>query len=79
MGIPIDDEPLEPTDEARAGPVSRPPEKVTYGEVSPGDSADQMHEVSPGWTIGRRSSDPEVAEGDAIDQAMSVPVEDADI
>ena len=79
MGILIDDEPLEPTDEARVGPAPRPPEKLTHDEVSPGDSADQMHEVSPGWTIGRRTSDPEVAEGDAIDQAISVPVDDADI
>jgi hypothetical protein len=83
VGIPIDDdEPLEPTDDERVTPAGlRPDEGYDEGspdEVSPADAADQRHEVSPGWRIGRRSRDPEVSEADALDQAMRPPADDED-
>lgn len=79
MGIPIDDEPLEPTDDA---PVTEDAasEVVEVGdpEVSPADAVDQEREVAAGWRIGRRSADPEAPEADALDQATEVPFDDAD-
>lgn len=77
MGIPIeDDEPLEQTDDAPVSAVGMPPEAVAGADGSAADAADQMHEVTPGWRIGRRSRDPEVPDVDALDQAMSVPEDD---
>lgn len=76
MGIPIDDEPLEPTDEERVTPPATPPDERVDPEAPAVDAADQAHEVSPGWRIGRRSDDPEVPEADALDQAMTVPLDD---
>ncbi len=77
MGIPIDDDaPLEPTDEAGVTPDGLPPDAASEDEASPQDAADQQHEVTPGWRIGRRSRDPEAPDADALDQAMSVPGDD---
>jgi hypothetical protein len=76
MGIPIDDEPLEPTDDQRVTPTATPPDETVDREAPAADAADQMHEVSPGWRIGRRSDDPEVPEADGLDQAITVPFED---
>jgi hypothetical protein len=77
MGIPIDDEPLEPTDEA---PVTEtaPPEDLSLGdpEAPAADAVDQEREVAAGWRIGRRSTDPEAPEADAVDQATEVPFDD---
>jgi hypothetical protein len=77
-GVPIDDEPLEPTDDERVAPSGLLPDEGLDREGSPGDAADQMHEMSPGWRIGRRSSDPEVPEADAIDQATTIPLDETD-
>jgi hypothetical protein len=76
MGIPIDDEPLEPTDDQRVTPAAAPPDETVDPEAPAADAADQTREISPGWRIGRRSDDPEAPEADALDQAMDVPVDD---
>lgn len=76
MGIPIDDEPLEPTDEE---PVTEEaaPEGDTVDLEAPGpDAADQQRELGPGWRIGRRSTDPEAPDADKLDQATGVPLDD---
>ena len=79
MGIPIDDEPLEPTDDA---PVTEqaPLEDldVSDPESPAADAADEEREVAAGWRIGRRSTDPEAPDVDALDQATEVPLDDGD-
>jgi hypothetical protein len=76
MGIPIDDEPLEPTDDAPVTPLPTELDDDLGADVSPADAADQRREVSPGWRIGRRSSDLEAPEADVLDQAISPPLDD---
>jgi hypothetical protein len=77
MGVPINDEPLEPTDDA---PLTEPaaPEDLTSvdHEAPPADAADQEREVAAGWRIGRRSDDPEAPLADSLDQATAVPLDD---
>lgn len=77
MGVPIDDEPLEPTDDA---PLTRPAAPEDLSAVDPeapaADAADQEREVAAGWRIGRRSADPEAPDADALDQATAVPFDD---
>ena len=75
MGIPID-ESLPPTDEEFVEPVPAPNEPSADPEAPPADAADQDREVSAGWRVGRMTQDIEVAEGDAIDQAMELPEAD---
>jgi hypothetical protein len=79
MGVPIDDEPLEPTDDAPvAGSAGSDPVAVPDPEAPAADALDQEREVADGWRIGRRTSDPEAPDADALDQATVVPVDDDD-
>jgi hypothetical protein len=77
MGVPIDDEPLEPTDDA---PVTEPAAAEDLTDIDPeaptADAADQAREVAAGWRIGRRSGDPEAPDVDKLDQATAVPFDD---
>jgi hypothetical protein len=79
MGVPIDDEPLEPTDDT---PVTEPAQSDDLAAPDPeapaADALDQEREVASGWRIGRRSSDPEAPDADALDQAIVVPTDDED-
>lgn len=76
MGIPIHDDPLEPTDEELLVEPTAPPDLPADVEVPLVDAADQQREIRAGWRIGRRSSDPEAPDADALDQAMIVPADD---
>jgi hypothetical protein len=79
MGIPIDDGPLEPTDDELVTEEALGPEPAGADPERPGpDAAEQDHEVAPGWRIGRRSTDPEAPDADALDQAIVPPVDDDD-
>lgn len=79
MGIPIDDDPIEPTDDATVIEQA-PPQDIDRldPEAPTADALDQEREVTPGWRIGRRSADPEAPDGDALDQATSVPDDDGE-
>ena len=76
MGIPIEDEPLPPTDDEPVAPLPAGPEGSSDVEAPDADAADQQAEVVAGWHLGRLTSDVEVSEADAIDQALEVPDED---
>lgn len=79
MGVPIDDEPLEPTDEVPVTGQAATEDLAGLDPEAPvADAADQEREVAAGWRIGRRSDDPEAPDGDALDQATEVPFDDAD-
>jgi hypothetical protein len=76
MGIPIDDDPLPPTDEEAVLPEPAVPEPSADPEAPVADALEQAAEVTPGWRVGRRSHDFEVPDTDAIDQALEVPLTD---
>ena len=73
MGIPIDDEPLAPSDDAPVEPAAAPPSLPDDLEAPAVDAAEQTAEVAPGWRVARPSRDFETPEADAIDQATEVP------
>lgn len=76
MGIPIDKGQLEPTDDEPVTPLPSQPDQPLDLEAPVADALEQAHEVTPGWRIERVTRDPEVSEADALDQALSVPLDD---
>jgi hypothetical protein len=76
MGIPIEDEPLPPTDDDSVFPEPARPEPSGDPEAPVADAIEQAAEVTPGWRVGRRSHHFEVPDADAIDQALEVPLTD---
>ena len=76
MDTPIENEPLEPTDDRPVEPATAVPDTSRDAELPEADAVDQARETTPGWRVERLSTDPEVPEADALDQAMAIPIDD---
>ena len=76
VGIPIDDEPLRPTDEAPVEQEAADLERSSDPEAPANDAAEQAREVVPGWRLRGTTRDFEAPEADALDQATEVPLGD---